>query len=415
MLTLVVHIPLGLPGPTVAYPHALVQAEPDSQNLTIRWAPATLLPKTDKQTETVALVPAGAVSWHQVSLPAGLFKQPSRLKAALQGALEERLLDEPSQLHMALQPDWQHTARPWVAVCNTAWLVAHLQTLEQTGLPVHRIVPEFEPGAVPCKVRALGDPDSGWLWTTHPERGVWGLQVQALRDPEVDIGLSAEELRSATLHAEPAIVAWANDRLGARVQMSPPGQHWLAATTSRWDLAQFELRASTRTRRLKNWQRGASTFWHSRQWGPARWGLGLLLAAQLLGLNAWAWITRADWQAQQKNWAQLLRETFPQTQVVIDAPVQMAREVERLSLASGQLSASDLEPMLAALGRALPAELIAPEQWTYQSGQLRLQGFKPSAAQQQALQQALAAGGYGWRADGDAWLISLSTASEAAP
>jgi general secretion pathway protein L len=180
-------------------------------------------------------------------------------------------------------------------------------------------------------------------------------------------------------------------------------------------LAQFELRASTRARRLKNWQRGVSTFWRSKPWQPARWGLGLLLAGQLLGLNVWAWTTRADWQAQQKNWAQLLREAFPQTQVVIDAPVQMAREVERLRLASGQLSASDLEPMLSALGRALPSELMAPEQWTYQSGQLRLQGFKPSAAQQQALQQELAAGGYGWRPDGDAWLISLTPASETAP
>jgi general secretion pathway protein L len=86
----------------------------------------------------------------------------------------------------------------------------------------------------------------------------------------------------------------------------------------------------------------------------------VLLASQLIGWNAWAWKTRANWQAQQASGAQVLRDTFPNTQVVVDAPLQMAREVDRLREASGQLSAQDLEAMLAALGQALPAGLAAP-------------------------------------------------------
>jgi general secretion pathway protein L len=128
----------------------------------------------------------------------------------------------------------------------------------------------------------------------------------------------------------------------------------------------------------------------------------------LLGLNAWAWKTRADWQAQQNSWAQVLRETFPQTLLVVDAPLQMAQQVDRLRQGSGQLRAEDLESMLRALGQAMPAALAAPGQWTYQTGQLRLQGFQPDAAQQQALQQSLRQLGYQWRAQGDAWLMSAS-------
>jgi general secretion pathway protein L len=134
----------------------------------------------------------------------------------------------------------------------------------------------------------------------------------------------------------------------------------------------------------------------------------LLLVSQLIGLNAWAWKTRADWQGQQQGWTQSLRETFPKTLVVVDAPLQMAREVERLRQASGQLSQSDLEAMLSALGQALPQGLAAPSQWSYQPGQLRLQGFQPSNTEQQALQSALAAQGYSGRADGDAWLVTLA-------
>jgi general secretion pathway protein L len=130
-----------------------------------------------------------------------------------------------------------------------------------------------------------------------------------------------------------------------------------------------------------------------------------LLASQLIGLNAWAWKTRADWQAQQSSWAQVLRETFPQTSLVVDAPLQMAQQVERLRKGSGQLGAGDLEAMLAALGQALPQGLAAPRQWTYETGQMRLQDFQPDATQEKALQQSLNALGYAWRAQGDAWLM----------
>jgi general secretion pathway protein L len=84
----------------------------------------------------------------------------------------------------------------------------------------------------------------------------------------------------------------------------------------------------------------------------------------------------------------------------------MAQQVERLRQGSGQLGAGDLEAMLAALGQALPTGLAAPRQWSYQTGQIRLQDFQPDVAQQQALQQSLSALGYALRAQGDGWLMS---------
>lgn len=420
MRTLIVQLPLGLPSPSLTYPHAVVDAEPGAQQGAMQWATANLLPTADRQTEVVALVPAGLLSWHPVELPPGLHKQAARLPLALQGLLEDRLLDDPAQLHMALQPDWNHTPRPWVAVCDRGWLSAHLQALEQAGLTVHRIVPELNPSsALPLgaqwQLTALGDTETGWLWMTHPDRGVWGHALQGLGGTSQGLGLAEVDRQSIDIQAEPGVVAWASQWADTPARLMFPGQHWRAAVAADWDLAQFEFKANSRSRQIKIWQRAASTFWHDAAWRPVRWGVWALLAGQLIGFNAWAWKTRADWQAQQQSWAQVLRETFPKTQVVVDAPLQMAKEVERLRQASGQLHAGDLESMLGSLGQALPAGVTAPGQWTYQPGQLRLQNFKPGLAQQQALQTALAARGYRWRADGEAWLMTVAPSVQAKP
>eukprot|EP01034_Spumella_vulgaris_P029568 gene29568-36638_t len=104
-----------MPGTTTVYAHALVHTDSPPASLNVQWAQTPLLPRADRQTEVVALVPAGALSWHRVTLPAGLHKQASRLQAALQGLLEDALLDDPAQLHLALQAQWKNTEQPWVA------------------------------------------------------------------------------------------------------------------------------------------------------------------------------------------------------------------------------------------------------------------------------------------------------------
>ena len=417
MRTLIIQLPTALPDAGMAYPHALVGTAPASPALTVQWAAAGLLPRPAPPADIVALVPAAALSWHRVDWPAGLHKQPARWPAALRGLLEERLLDDPAQLHMALQHGWQNTPRPWVAVCDRGWLTAHLQALEQAGLQVHRIVPELHPprGTEPPRITALGDADSGWLWVSHAERGVWGHAIGPNAASAQLLGLSEEERQQAVLQAEPGVVDSVSRLLDSPARLMPPGQHWLEAIGSDWDLAQFELRTHAPRRRIQQLQRRWDSLRRSPTWRPARWGLLVLVAAQLVGLNAWAWKTRSDWQAQQSHWERVLRDTFPQTQVVVDAPLQMAQQVARLRQGSGQLGAADLESMLAALGQALPHDLAAPRQWTYQTGQLRLLDFKPSASQQQGLQHSLNTQGYQWRADGEAWVLSVNPTPKAQP
>jgi len=420
MRTLIIQLPLGIPGPSLTYPHGVVEASANSAPFQLKWAAAHLLPAADRQTEVVVVMPTLALSWHRVDLPPGLHKQEARLQTALQGLLEDRLLDEPTQLHMALQPDWKAIGRPWVAVCAREWLRTHLQALEQAGLQVNRIVPELHPGASPAmgpvlQITAWGDAESGWLWISHPERGVWGHPARALLTQSQSLGLSEQERHRLQLQAEPAAVAWASELLDTPARLIPAGQHWLAAVAADWDLAQFDFKVNARSRHMKIWQRTVSTFWHSPAWRPLRWGVWALLAGQLMGLNAWAWKTRTDWQTQQQRWGQILRETFPTTQVVVDAPLQMAKEVERLRQSSGQLTTGDLESMLGTLGQHMPAGLKPASQWVYQPGQLRLQNFNIRPTEQQALQQALQQRGYRWHAEGDGWVMSVAPSAQVMP
>ena len=70
MRTLIVQLPAGLPHPALAYPHALAGAESMAQALKLQWSVSSLLPRPAPPAETVAMVPAQALSWHRVELPA---------------------------------------------------------------------------------------------------------------------------------------------------------------------------------------------------------------------------------------------------------------------------------------------------------------------------------------------------------
>ena len=77
--------------------------------------------------------------------------------------------------------------------------------------------------------------------------------------------------------------------------------------------------------------------------------LELLIALQVLGLNALAWRERSALNAQQDSLQSILTTTFPSVSLVIDAPLQMQREIDALQQKSGAVSSTDCEPLLAAL------------------------------------------------------------------
>ena len=82
------------------------------------------------------------------------------------------------------------------------------------------------------------------------------------------------------------------------------------------------------------------TLRYAPEWRAARWGVAMLLLTQLIGLNAWAWKERSALQAKRDAVRTTLTTTFQSVRVVVDAPVQMEREVAALRQATGRGNAA---------------------------------------------------------------------------
>ena len=379
--------------------HGWALAADDGQTLVSQGsAPLALLPAAS---EVTVLVSAGALSWHQVTLPQGSMGSAVRLRSVLNGLLEDRLLDEPQSLHFALEPGAKTGVPVWVAACNRVALRAALQALEAAGRRVTRIVPEFapQPDAAPSRLYVTGEAQAPQL-TVCDATGVATLPLSA-----AGLALAgAAPLDTAVLSAEPAVAAQAEALMVRRVPIVQPAERWLQAMRAPWDLAQFDLATTGRARAGKKFTQVMQTLRHAPQWRAARWGAVVLVAAQLIGLNAWAWKERNLLDAKRSAVNRLLTDTFSSVKLVVDAPLQMAREVAALQQATGGVAAPDLEPMLGALAASLPTGRT-PAAIDYAAGQLRLRGLGLSAAEVSQLAGTLAARGYGARSEGDLLLV----------
>lgn len=404
MSSLTVLLPLA-----AATPHTMYRFIAGTVETSLRQATAEGLPHSGRDAEGVAVVPNAALSWHAVTLPAGKALHGPALRALLIGLLEERVLDDVHHLHFALQPNWQPGQRAWVAVCHKPWLQGHLQALEAAQVPMHRVVPQLWPTADDAAPQwlATGTPQDSWLWVSSAQ-GVWGLPLAAAK-----ARLNAAQKATAQLYAEPAVAEWAEQQLQLKPRLLHPAEPLHRATQSDWELAQFDLAATGAARWLKTLGRLRQTLWQSPAWRPARWGLAVLLASQVLGLNAWAWKLQADLRQRQASLTQVMTQTFPEIQVVVDAPLQMRREVQRLQQATGQTASDGLEPLLAALGQTLPAGQ-ALNQIDFQNGQLRLKAQTLSEAQAAPMQAPLQALHYQLRREGADWVLT-PTAARGAP
>jgi general secretion pathway protein L len=367
-------------------------------------APAALLPAASRAgTELVAVVPAQMISWHRVELPKGTTPASPRLRAVLEGLLEDQLLDEPDALHFAVQPQAKAGAALWVAVCERQWLRNAMQALESVDRPVARIVPEFAPEGEPV-LYVIGDPEQPLLVAAGAE-GVAALPLtgQAL-------ALLPPWLEGAPCVAEPSVAALAEQLLQRQPTLQQAPQRWLQSAQSAWDLAQFDLSSSGRARAFKRFGTAWADLLAAPQWKPARWGAVLLLALNVLGLNAWAWRERSALDDKREAIRQTLTQTFPQVKVVVDAPVQMEREVAALRQRTGATSGRDLEAMLAALSGALPTPRPVSG-LEYSGTDLRVKGLAASPEEAREVASALKRQGYSATFQGDTLVVAPAAAS----
>ena len=366
-------------------------------------AAAALLPMPrGTGAEVVAVVPVQALAWHRIELPKGITPGTPRLRAALEGLLEEQLLDDPETLHLALQPGARAGGPAWVAVCSRAWLRQALQVLEGAGRPVGRIVPEFAPEG-PLALAVTGDAQQP-LAVASSDDGVLALPLTAAA-----LGLLPPLPEDAPCVAEPAAAAAAEQVLQRKLTLQQAPQRWVQAARTAWDLAQFEFASSARARALKKFASGWADVLHAPAWRPVRWAAVLLVAVNLVGLNAWAWKERAALQDKRDAVRRVLTDTFPQVKTIVDAPVQMEREVAALRQQTGTASPRDLDAMMAAMGTALPAGR-APAAMEYTGSVLRVLGLSLSPEEFRTVATQLRTQGYAATQEGAVLVLAAEDA-----
>jgi general secretion pathway protein L len=396
MSILIVLLPTGPVSGATEFPYVV---SPDGRSLaTSGRAAASLLPaKGGPGSEVVAVVPAEALSWHRLDWPRGLSAGTPRLRAALEGLLEEQLLDDPETLHFAVEPGGRAGAPVWVAACDRAWIKSSLAQLEAAGQAPHRLVPEVAPGSPSLLLAVQGPAREG------SDETPWLISRSASGIARLPLSAEALELlppldEDTLLLAEPAVSAQAESMLQRHAVLQPAGQRWLQAAQSRWDLAQFDLLRSGRTRLLKTLA-GVLSLLRSPAWRPARWAALAVVLAHLAGLNAWAWAERRALEARRVAIQDTLTRNFPQVKVVIDAPLQMAREVAALRQTTGAPAPGDLETLLGALSQ-FAGDQVAKE-IRYDPQGLRVSGLEWSDPQLQGAAPALRTQGIRATLDGE--------------
>lgn len=368
------------------------------------------------ETETVAVLAARHLSWHRVQCPAGVLPSATaadpmgaRLRTVLVGLLEDRLLDEPDTLHFALQPPPYSADGVWVAVCDRTALAQAVQQLAAQGHVVHRLVPECAPltqGHSALWLTGSAEAPQA-LWADALGVHLWPLPAHATHASAWPAPVQARLAQDAAVQAEPAVAAWAERALDASVPVLTAPQRWQeAAQAQRWNLAQGSLSLH------KPWplrlQQGLAQLWSAPAWRPARWMAALLLLVQLVGLNAAAWQARRQEQALQGAIDATLVQSFPQIQVVVDAPAQMQRAVAALRQSSGSPALQDLDVMLQLFEQNKPSapENTAPTAINFEAGTLRMEGLKLAPEHAETLTQALRSHALVLRQEAQQWLLS---------
>lgn len=362
-------------------------------------ATPALLPAAD---QAVLMLPAKMLSWHAVQmpkLPRGSSDQ--RIQAVLAGILEEKLLDEPAHMHLvALSSLPAPQADTWVAACHKPWLLGLTQVLQAARVPLMGIVPQVFPNDV-ASIHVSGAPESAWV-TAVDATGVVCLPLsQALDLPVFQNTLNAT--------AEPAVAAVAEQWLQRRVEVLQAPQ-WAtsrvqAAKALGLSLAQGDLAVSGRGRVWQVVSAALRDLLAAPVWRPVRWGLLGLLCVHLIGLNAWAWKQHVRVQDKRTEMTQLLSTSFPQVKVVLDAPVQMQRELAQLRQAQGQLSGRDFESIY---GRFISVSGVntAPGAIDFIANEVRLQGVNLNGSEMNALAPRLEYVGLSVRSEAQALVIS---------
>ncbi|QSN61278.1 type II secretion system protein GspL [Caballeronia sp. M1242] len=358
-----------------------------------------------------------------------------RLRQALPNVVEDQLIQDPQTCHIAVDPVALADGRRVVAVIDRGWFRFVCDAFMSTGHRNLKAVPAMRCLPVPAAAPVIETPEDaedaaeaeapptpfiagllGNVISTAPAL-IGDVQAAAPATggaPRVEIAIARGERAALgeglalpidsiapTLDAlaggHPFTLYSLADIPGDEPRLAASGKHAAVAgaqplafealarnaLASRFDLCQFEFAAQP-------WRLDRATMRRLRV------PIALVAASvivSIVGINVqWIQLSRQR-DAINAQMTELLLNAFPKTTTVLDAPDQMARNLDRLRVASGELSPSDFLSLADGLARSLgPVPVNGIAGLDYRDRHLEVT-FKPDTKVDPDLGKRLAANG----------------------
>ena len=391
MSLLRIHLPPDWPDTDAAVPLPWCRIGARGERIEAGRAPLAGLPSADA---CEVVIPSELVLLTTATLPRG---SRQKLRHLLPYAIEDRLGDDPEAGHVASG----HVAvdgRTPLAAIDRRWLVQTLARLHERGLRPRSAWPETLLPPLP---------EDGWTVVWTGDRGF--LRTGAAAGLHLDGGgpdapppallLSLAQARTmgnppqrlrVRLEEGGAAPVWESWRniLGIPVEAGAP---WAPLQQPEPVVGAIDL------------MQGTFAASGLRRTGAPALRLPLALAVLIvlvqMGATASEWLL-LDRESQhlQASMERSFRAAFPDARVVVDAPLQMQRNLADLRRASGEASPLDFVPLLARAAAALDADSKGRLREVHYTGdQLRLDLALRDSAAAEALVQRLAAAGLAGR------------------
>lgn len=355
--------------------------------------PLAALPKG---CECIAIAAPDRVLHVAVKLPPGARR---RWQAALPFAVEEHTLGDPEDTH-AVPLLTLADGRTAVAIADKPWLGRVVGACRTAKLPLRRMIPEtLLPRCAPDTWTLVWDGVSGFV-RTGSASGM-ALDNGDAATPPLALRLSLNAARKNSPPPAPGKIEVRFPQQLPEAQRNLPQWGDLAAALvagPAWDWRREPIPDGAPN---LLWGEFAPRFRigeHWPKWRPLALILLAALGVEIAGANAeWALLAREK-KSLAREMERSFRATFGEDSAVVNAPLQMRRNLADLRHTAGLPDNGDLLPLLDAAApplAALPAGSVRALH--YEAGRLDLDLFFPRGDDLRTLQQRLQARGLGVR------------------
>ena len=325
------------------------------------------VPKADT---VQVVVPASMVLLAQVRVPS---RNRRKMLQLLPYAVEEKLMYDPESIHVAAGPQLVG-GETVVAVIDKRWMNRVIKLLQDAGLPPRQMWPEtLLPAVSPGTWSVVWNGREGFVRTGK----VSGQSLDGGDTAVPPLGLLLAVKEASAKGSAPRKI----DLKYVEGSERPDLESWAAqlgvkvAVTGAWDWssASYGIDKGVNLLQGEFASAGFETDWLSRLRLP------LILASIIVVLQLGGGF--ADWLMLSYEKRQLatemqktFRQAFPEAKVIVDAPLQMQRNLAELRHANGVPDPSDFLPLLAKVAPVLSQSGVANvKSMQYEQGILKME------------------------------------------